>query len=127
MTRWRLHLRLLSWITTFVVLLGSMAPAISSSLAWAGNTPLPQDICSASRSNGATSAGLPDEPATANVEHCPFCLLQQFGAGLPPSVGTPTVPAGSAEAVCAHPGRDTPRSNAPWAPAAPRGPPTVLS
>lgn len=127
MTRWRLHLRLLSWITTFVVLFGSMAPAISSSLAWAGSAPLLADICTAGGSAGTSPTSQPGEPGTSVSGHCPFCLLQPHGAGLPPTVGTPPRPMATAQAVVIALRAGPPSGHTPWQPAAPRGPPAHTS
>lgn len=128
MNRWRLHLRLLSWITTCVVLFGSMAPAVSSTLAWAAGGGLPADVCSAAGNtvaNGATSDQAPALPDHAGGVHCPFCLLPGHDAVLPSTAGT-AVSGPALGSPRLHVDRSTKPVTAPrWTPAAPRGPPSI--
>jgi hypothetical protein len=118
------HRRLTGWIAAFVILLASIAPALSHALAPAtGNNWI--EICTTQGSKWikASQDGSERAPATAHVlDHCPYCSLQTPTLGLPPAHHLAQLPLGLGHepplALLA-----APRTLHAWVSARPRAPP----
>ncbi len=91
---WRARTRLLAGITTLVMLLGALAPAVSHALARAG-APAPAllDLCTVAAAPGQAAGHAtpipadtsPGQESALSLIHCPFCLPIADRLGPPPA------------------------------------------
>ncbi len=122
----RRRLRPLIWIALVAMLGLGLLPAVSHALAWAGGSDDWAEVCTASGLTRVAAPGWPVEPdglpATAGMEHCPYCALGAAAAGLPPPLLQPWLApaAGLAALAAVFPG---PALAAAWSAAQPRAPP----
>lgn len=108
------------WIAILAVLLNALAPSISHALAWAGSTPYPSDICSASAPASAGQKAPAQTPLS--IKHCVMCSAHGNMDGLLPAVPQP-LPALLAAIPSDTPPPSSHASLPHWNAAAPRAPP----
>ena len=119
--------RLVSWIACLAILVGALAPGVSHALRSGAGDSTWVEVCTALGATLVKVDPSPDEspsPAGPLLEHCPYCSLQADTiAGPPAPVPAPLLSVGHA----GPPERflSAPRTPFAWAPAQPRGPPSL--
>jgi hypothetical protein len=123
----------IAWIALVAILLSTLAPAVSRTLAGAtagaSSNGAFGEICSVDTSGSAwasqTSPADESSPAdheTPSLEHCPYCLPQMGGAALPTAYAWPGF-APDRGAPTAWPAMRVPALAHAWSPIQPRAPP----
>lgn len=123
-------------MTVMVVLLGALAPTVSRWVHASSTLPVPLallEVCM-TREGGASRIGIPASQAPADaapasdilhLDHCPFCVLQGDGHGMPPANALASVAARDVGDAVPALFLQAPRPLHAWAAAAPRGPPLL--
>ena len=131
MLRLRRFGRLVAWVTCWAILLGALAPGVTSAMALrAASGAAWTEVCSATGSKWVQ--GAPEEAPTRSAPapsghdggHCKHCLLHHPSAALPaaPQAGAPFVASGHLLPALFF---AAPRPLFAWTSAHPRGPPAA--
>ena len=124
MRAFRAHRRLTAWFAALSILLASLAPSLSHTLASASGTNW-IEICTTQGSKWITAGEDGSEPVPASahlLDHCPYCSIHAPDVGLPPANDSAQRPPRLAYAF-ALAFLSAPRTLHAWVSAQPRAPP----
>jgi hypothetical protein len=121
MLRLRSHRRRIAWVMLITLVMAALLPSLSRAAAFVQGDLAPWSVVCAAPDASADPAAAPAD-AQHLLEHCPLCLLQAGGMGLPPEVQQGLLPVALGHAVPRLFLR-APRPLHSWSSAQPRAPP----
>lgn len=111
----------MAWVLLITLVMVALVPSLSRTAAFLQGDVAPWSVVCAAPDPAADPAAVPAE-ARHLLEHCPLCVLQAGGLGLPPDLRQGLAPAALGHAVPMLFLR-APRPLPPWSSAQPRAPP----
>jgi hypothetical protein len=98
MLRSKNHRRRLVWLMLVTLVMATLVPSLSRAAAFLQGDMAPWSVVCAAPDDSADPAAAPAD-AQHLLAHCPLCLLQAGGLGLPPDVQPVVVPAALGQVV----------------------------